>query len=539
MLQPARSLLCTGSCYCVSCFTNFKLFRANPCRPYGLYWFTVSRSAYRATYACTIRSFNMPLTSQTSSTQPHLTQINKDRQSGPSYAKITKSKVTPLLDFNFPSAEQGIIFPYISDAKIYDYLVAVNSILNSPKQIIAASRISNLRVAIFLAKESLVDVIIEAPKGLIIDGKEIRGRRMKNKPTKLILSNVSPTISNSVLEKFLTNELKLNLASKISLLRVNPQDELFGHVISYRRQVYINDLNPTHLPSSFLFQDNDTSHRIFLTGDESTCFKCHSRSHKAEDCPAEAIQTDLVQEDDALLPPKTSQNLSFELKLQEARRTRDQLFPREMTNFSTPPINSEALQQDSPNDPASNPETIDNSEATNSENTDIGPQNNSEATNSSPMDIELSLKRSLRSNSTTTISDVSTTSAGKHSKKKQKKSQELQDHKKSQKVNADPSEELQSLISTLLVETPDLLPPDLSQEDVLEFTNDLLHFNTKKSLSNLNNYTESPENFLSFLSILHDKSNQRNLKNRITRLLNLAHDQASSTNSDADTHLEG
>ena len=116
--------------------------------------------------------------------------------------------------------------------------------------------------------------------------------RMKNKPTKLILSNVSPTISNSVLEKFLTNELKLNLPSKISLLRVNPQDELFGHIISYRRQVYINDLNPNHLPSSFLFQDNDTSHRIFLRATKaraSSATLAHTRLRTALQKPSKQL----------------------------------------------------------------------------------------------------------------------------------------------------------------------------------------------------------------------------------------------------------
>ncbi len=41
-------------------------------------------------------------------------------------------------------------------------------------------------------------------------------------------------IPNALIEKFLASELKLKLASEILLPRVNPNDDEFGHVISYR-----------------------------------------------------------------------------------------------------------------------------------------------------------------------------------------------------------------------------------------------------------------------------------------------------------------
>ncbi len=57
------------------------------------------------------------------------------------------------------------------------------------------------------------------------------------------------------MEKFLASKLKLKLASKISLLRVNPDDDEFGHIISYHRQVYVHELNNENLPTSFLLRD--------------------------------------------------------------------------------------------------------------------------------------------------------------------------------------------------------------------------------------------------------------------------------------------
>lgn len=66
------------------------------------------------------------------------------------------------------------------------------------------------------------------------------------------------------------------MVSKISLLRVNPTNEIFGHVVSYRRQVYVSDLDEENLPGSFIITDYDSIYRIFITLDEFICFKCKS-----------------------------------------------------------------------------------------------------------------------------------------------------------------------------------------------------------------------------------------------------------------------
>lgn len=72
----------------------------------------------------------------------------------------------------------------------------------------------------------------------------------------------------------------------ISVLRINPTDEIFSHVVSWWRQVYIKaKLNAVILPS-FPLQYKNRTCRIFITYDEFTCFKCQKRGHKAEDCLA-------------------------------------------------------------------------------------------------------------------------------------------------------------------------------------------------------------------------------------------------------------
>ncbi len=93
--------------------------------------------------------------------------------------KPRRKKIQPLTSFDYPNAEKEIIFPYVPDTKICDYLVATAKIIE-PKHIIAASRISNNREAIFVANETLVHTLVET--SLSIANSQIQGRRLKNKP---------------------------------------------------------------------------------------------------------------------------------------------------------------------------------------------------------------------------------------------------------------------------------------------------------------------------------------------------------------------
>jgi len=71
--------------------------------------------------------------------------------------------------------------------------------------------------------------------------------------------------------------------SKVSLLRVGPCNPVYGHVISFRKQVYITDLQEEKQPSPFVISDDDSNHHTSTDFEEVTRFKCKSKFHKAED----------------------------------------------------------------------------------------------------------------------------------------------------------------------------------------------------------------------------------------------------------------
>lgn len=126
------------------------------------------------------------------------------------------------------------------------------------------------------------------------------------------------------------DDLKINALSDISFLRVNPVDQLFGHIISFRRQIIINsDFDISKIPGSFLLTHVGRTHRIFITFDEFSCFKCKDKGHRAEDCPNDNIEK--YVSDLASTPPITShENTSDEpvaepLQQNGSENTSDQL----------------------------------------------------------------------------------------------------------------------------------------------------------------------------------------------------------------------
>lgn len=119
---------------------------------------------------------------------------------------------------------------------------------------------------------------------IIVNNNKIYARKLLSSAKKVVLSNVSAVIPNEVLQTYITQNLGFKLVSPISILRVHPLDEEFGHIVSWRRQVYVSNLEDIKCPNSFLLSYNDRDYRIFVTCDDLVCFKCNSTGHKASEC---------------------------------------------------------------------------------------------------------------------------------------------------------------------------------------------------------------------------------------------------------------
>lgn len=203
----------------------------------------------------------------------------------PTYSNITKNH------FAHPKKDQGIILNSLPDIKIKEYIIAIGNIVG-PKNIIAASRVSNQRIGIYLSQKEIVEKLIAKHQIINIDNKEIAIRRLIAPSKKIILSNVSPSIPNETIEMTLKN-LGAKITSPIYLIKAGFADPEYCHIVSYRRFLYINPEESATLQPSFLVNYESDSYRIFIQDDEIRCFICKELGHTASKCPNPPMETSI------------------------------------------------------------------------------------------------------------------------------------------------------------------------------------------------------------------------------------------------------
>lgn len=229
---------------------------------------------------------------EASQTQENPQTMQTQTATSRSYTNAVKTH-TP---FNFPKKNQAILLNAIDDFKLTDYVIAVGNIVG-PNNITFASRIANNRICIYLSSVQIVDKLLQQQNTLLINDVQIGIRRLITPAKRIIISNVCPSVPHDIISNLLKN-LGLNIVSPVTFLRAGIQGDNYGHVFSFRRQVYVsppeNEL--FELPSSTVINFEDTTYRVFLTFDELTCFVCKKNGHIAKNCPnTELVQTQTKQ----------------------------------------------------------------------------------------------------------------------------------------------------------------------------------------------------------------------------------------------------
>jgi hypothetical protein len=182
----------------------------------------------------------------------------------------------------FPGKEQAVVCNATDGLMLQDYVRAIGSIV-SPKNVLFASRISNERICIYLSSKSLVDDVVLNHSSITINDKVVGVRRLINPARRIILSNVCPSIPHHVFENQI-RALGFTVLSQMSFVRARILDDEYSHVLSFRRQIYVQPDDAIGLPDSVVLKFDNTNYRIFMTFDD-ICFKCKRIGHYASDCP--------------------------------------------------------------------------------------------------------------------------------------------------------------------------------------------------------------------------------------------------------------
>ncbi|KAK2577971.1 hypothetical protein KPH14_012745 [Odynerus spinipes] len=170
----------------------------------------------------------------------------------------------------FPKKEQGIIIEAKDGLTIKDYATEIAK-LTDPNNIRFISKISNNRVCIFLSSKEIADELTEHHKEIHIQNNILQLRPLISKLKRIIISNVSPVIPHMIIQEAL-QKLGIPVQSKISFLRAGLADIGFPHVLSFRRQFYINPEDIGKLQDTLLISYEDTSYRIFLATETAECY---------------------------------------------------------------------------------------------------------------------------------------------------------------------------------------------------------------------------------------------------------------------------
>lgn len=183
----------------------------------------------------------------------------------------------------FPTKSEAIILDSVDGIPLKEYIKSIGDLID-PKNIKFVSRISKNRICMYLANKDIVNSLTLEPTMVKINDNEIVIRPLLTKYRRIIISNVCPIIPHYVLENKLI-EAGIRLGSKITFLRVGLSEPGYGHIMSFRRQVFIHPDDFNKMPESLKIEYDGTPYWVYLSSDTMTCFICKTQGHPAKHCP--------------------------------------------------------------------------------------------------------------------------------------------------------------------------------------------------------------------------------------------------------------
>jgi hypothetical protein len=217
-----------------------------------------------------------------------------------------------------PKMNQVIVFNSINNIKQIEYVIAISKIIPA-ENIQFVSRISNNRFYIFFNSQAIMENLLRTHPSVHVNDTEIPIRRLINASKRIILSNVYPTIPNHLILNAL-HEIGIKTTFHISNMKVGFATEQFAHILSFRRQVYINQDSVSKLPNSITVTLENTTFRIFIIDDTVICNQCHKTGHFSSQCKnipeqfniIDMTETNMEETNDDLSPtPNVEKNVSL------------------------------------------------------------------------------------------------------------------------------------------------------------------------------------------------------------------------------------
>lgn len=181
-----------------------------------------------------------------------------------------------------PSDEQAIILETIDGIPQEDYLIALTN-LTDPQNLIYASKLSKNRLCVYFKDKSSADQITKNQSYINVLNQNIKIRPLITPSRRLIISNVRPSVPDSIITNVL-NQFGLQPTSALYFLRAGVKTATIAHILSFRRCVYIQNIENQEIPEAATFEYGGLNHTIIITEDSEVCSICKKPGHNPEVC---------------------------------------------------------------------------------------------------------------------------------------------------------------------------------------------------------------------------------------------------------------
>lgn len=174
----------------------------------------------------------------------------------------------------------GVSLDTLPNVKQMDYIRAIGTFID-PKKIVSIGKNAEGRLLIFFSNEqSATEVIL---KGVEVQNQHINALPVYIKPLRILISGIPPHTPDEDITNYLKQYGKLT--SSLKPIPINAdQDDLYRHILSHRREIYIQPDDSITLPARIKINIDDVIYVLSIET-ELTCYKCKQNGHMVNSCP--------------------------------------------------------------------------------------------------------------------------------------------------------------------------------------------------------------------------------------------------------------
>ncbi|KAJ8681398.1 hypothetical protein QAD02_017185 [Eretmocerus hayati] len=221
----------------------------------------------------------------------------------------------------------NIVMDAVEGLTIREYALAIGGLIG-PANMVSISRISGGRICVYLNSIETTEILINRYKNVNINSHTIDIRPLNAKSKRILISNVHTSIPNTELEKIFA-QFGIVPKSQITKLKTGLHDVGYTHLLSHRRQVYIDPSDEEKLPNSFQLKHEDVTYWIYFSTEKLICYLCKEEGHPARHCRS----TNADNQDDSASAPEMGTNIQE--SAEQSTFDRKMLLPSRIGESST------------------------------------------------------------------------------------------------------------------------------------------------------------------------------------------------------------